>query len=180
MMEEEKLADVHPDETFKTSHGKEVKSLKHLQHVLEDISPESFKHHVNGEKNDFANWIRNAVKDPELADQMEQTVDFEETKELVAQRVEFLERRVEIRKIKESLDSIASQRIDPVEPIKVEQSEEPPQPQPTVPKIDLNEHVVPTVHPFEHLKKSIWLSVRDGLIGFFIGLLVGYGVSLLA
>ena len=186
-MEEDKLADVPPEETFRTSHGKEIKSLKHLKQVLDDISPDSFTHHVNPEKNDFANWIRHSVDDPDLADQLERTTDFNETKEIVAERIEFLERRIEIRKIKESLDSIASKqpenadKIEPIEPVKaVTAEDEPPQPQAVAPKIDLAEHSPPAVHPFEHLKKSTILTIRDALIGFVFGLLVGYALSWLA
>jgi len=104
--DEQKLADVHPDQTFRTQTGKEIKNLKQLLHVLEDISPDSFAHHVNGEKNDFGSWIRHSVKDDELADMIEKTTDFDKTKQIIGDRIALLEKKIEVRKIKESLEDL--------------------------------------------------------------------------
>ncbi len=51
--DEKKLSDVHPDETFKAHTGDEIKNLNQLLDVLNDISQESFQHHVNEGKNEY-------------------------------------------------------------------------------------------------------------------------------
>ena len=38
-----------------------------LFNLLKDINKEVFAHHVNDDKNDFANWIRDVFDEPELA-----------------------------------------------------------------------------------------------------------------
>ncbi len=85
-----KIYDVVPEEAFITSEGEELKNLDELLDALNRATPEQFRKHVNEEKNDFANWIRNSVKDPELADRLEKTTDFEETKRIISDYVKFL------------------------------------------------------------------------------------------
>ena len=75
--EEEKLEDVHPEEIFMTGAGHEIKNLKQLLKVLNEISEDSFNHHVNEKKNDFANWVRDVFENKELASELSK----EKTKE---------------------------------------------------------------------------------------------------
>jgi hypothetical protein len=194
MSDEAKLGDVKPEETFKVHDGKEVKNLKQYLRVLKDISEESFRKHVNDQRNDFATWIRHSVGDPVLADVLEKTTDIGETKRIVAERIELLEKRVEIKKIKESLDSL---RDDAESSLGIENipAKVLPPPVPVV-KQEIRPEIAPAVaepvlpppeqpltiparssadnHPFDVVKKRFILVIRDVLIGFLIGLFVGW------
>jgi len=198
--EKEKLSDVHPDETFKAHSGDEIKNLNQLLDVLNDISSESFEHHVNEEKNDFANWIRNSINDDELADILEKTLDFDKTKEIISDRIQLLEKKSEVKKIKENLESLKTDAIgidkipdDMEEPEKPAEDDvgheesdnaydfEPKEPQEIEDIMEQTENlaqetlsVKPEKHPFEHLKNRFHLKIMDILIGVFIGLIIGY------
>lgn len=65
------LKRVPEDQAFKLHKGTTIRDMKELAELLDIMSPESFEHHVNGEKNDFANWIRDAVGDKEFADKVQ-------------------------------------------------------------------------------------------------------------
>lgn len=49
-------------------HGNgKITSLLDLKSALEEMSAETFSHHVTSAKNDFANWIEDALGDENLA-----------------------------------------------------------------------------------------------------------------
>jgi len=47
--------------------GKQVRSVKELADVMEDIEKHVFEHHVTPDSNDFAKWVEDIFKDVELA-----------------------------------------------------------------------------------------------------------------
>jgi len=47
--------------------GRAIRSLRELPDVLKSMDAGAFKHHVNKERNDFANWIKDVIKDKTLA-----------------------------------------------------------------------------------------------------------------
>jgi len=55
------------NEFFILCSGEQIKDLKELAFAFESMHPDVFNHHVNEEKNDFANWIENTFKEKELA-----------------------------------------------------------------------------------------------------------------
>jgi hypothetical protein len=55
---------------FILKNGKPLKNLRELTEMLEHIDTETFFHHVNAERNDFANWVRHSLKDEKLADEL--------------------------------------------------------------------------------------------------------------
>jgi len=50
--------------------GEQIRSLGQLKEKLESIDDDTFSHHVNEYKNDFANWIRDVMHNNELADKI--------------------------------------------------------------------------------------------------------------
>lgn len=52
---------------FYVQDGTVLKDLNDFMLKMKTISDESFSHHVNAEKNDFANWTREVLKDGKLA-----------------------------------------------------------------------------------------------------------------
>ncbi|MBN1274808.1 hypothetical protein JXA12_00740 [Candidatus Woesearchaeota archaeon] len=55
------------DKTFVFVDGKQVKNVKQLADVLEEIEDHVFNHHVSEDKNDFANWLHHVFDEIDLA-----------------------------------------------------------------------------------------------------------------
>lgn len=55
---------------FWVHNGPIVSNLKQLPDILNKMSEENFRHHVNNEKNDFSNWVRDVLGDAKLADEI--------------------------------------------------------------------------------------------------------------
>jgi len=55
---------------FWVNNGPILRNLKDLKNALKKISEETFKYHVNKEKNDFANWVKNVLGDKILANKL--------------------------------------------------------------------------------------------------------------
>lgn len=65
--------------------GKKVKNYTELAKILEHLEDHVFRHHVNPDNNDFANWIRDVFKDVELAKKIA-GIDDKDKMELVLHR----------------------------------------------------------------------------------------------
>ncbi len=62
------LKDVEdPKYYFHLYNGKTLKNIRDLIDALKVMDQETFRHHVNEGRNDFANWIRDVLKDDHLA-----------------------------------------------------------------------------------------------------------------
>lgn len=61
------LMSVEGDLCFWINNGPVVKNLRELRDALLNINEESFKFHVNKEKNDFAAWVKDVLKDEPLS-----------------------------------------------------------------------------------------------------------------
>lgn len=61
---------VSPENFFFTADGRTISDLLELADALDEISDEVFFHHVNEQKNDFSNWIREVMDEPKLADEI--------------------------------------------------------------------------------------------------------------
>ena len=59
--------DVHEEKKFWVNDGSILKNLKELPDALKQMSDETFMHHVNENKNDFANWVEDVVGERKLA-----------------------------------------------------------------------------------------------------------------
>jgi hypothetical protein len=67
--------EVEPEEYFILRNGHPVRSLQELIEALEYISDATFEHHVTEHRNDFANWIRDVIGEPELAQEVQSCED---------------------------------------------------------------------------------------------------------
>jgi len=70
-MDEHKLHD--NAKAFVVKDGAHLHSLKDLYGHLNTITDAHFNHHVNAERNDFADWVEHALGDKFLAMAMRQT-----------------------------------------------------------------------------------------------------------
>lgn len=77
------MTEINPEQYFHTSDGKVVRSLRELPSILAQMSPDAFAHHVNEEKNDFANWIRHVFHKDALADKFEKVTSKQEGIDMV-------------------------------------------------------------------------------------------------
>lgn len=64
------LISVDGDQCFWVNNGPALRNIKDLSDALKGISEDSYAYHVNEEKNDFANWVLNALKDETLASKL--------------------------------------------------------------------------------------------------------------
>jgi len=63
------------DKTFYLKGGKKLSSIKAFASELKSMSLEAYRHHVNSQKNDFANWIKHSILDDKLASKIEGQID---------------------------------------------------------------------------------------------------------
>lgn len=65
--------DVAQEQRFWVNDGQVLKNLSELLPALRKMSKETFLHHVNAEKNDFANWLEHVYCEKEIAKEVRQT-----------------------------------------------------------------------------------------------------------
>jgi hypothetical protein len=83
-MYESWLRDVPLDKVFWRHDGGAVKNLDELGAALREMSEETFRYHVAGDKSDFSNWVRDVIGDGTLANQLRKAM----TQTTAARRVE--------------------------------------------------------------------------------------------
>ncbi|MBU0614778.1 MAG: hypothetical protein KJ601_01690 [Nanoarchaeota archaeon] len=75
--------EVDEQHAFWVHNGPVVKKLEDLPQAISDMDMDSFKHHVNPEKNDFANWVRDVFGNNELAGRISKV----KTKKTMAKKI---------------------------------------------------------------------------------------------
>lgn len=96
------LSDVHPDFSFKLVKGGELKNLEEMLGSLKNMDHETFSHHVTSDRNDFANWIKDVVKDGELSIVVEHCYDKLEMERIIRNRI------IELQTMIQKHDDLAS------------------------------------------------------------------------
>ncbi|MFW6383475.1 MAG: transglycosylase SLT domain-containing protein, partial [Nanoarchaeota archaeon] len=64
-----------------------IHNLRELYEELRITEEENFKKHVDGNKNDYANWIESSLGDRELAKELRKKTSLRETRELIGSRL---------------------------------------------------------------------------------------------
>ena len=88
------LADAMDDKRFFCHDGCVAKNLYQLADCLSRITEESFTHHANEAKNDFANWIRDVLGDSKLASDLARVSDQVEAAGVVKERISWLQKKM--------------------------------------------------------------------------------------
>lgn len=86
------LQDVPPQHAFWLLGGKHIKNIVELGRELKQMNPDTFLHHVNENKNDFANWVEHCAKDHQLAILLRMTKSQERMAAIVERRIQELTR----------------------------------------------------------------------------------------
>ncbi len=55
------------EKSFHLANGKTLRSFHELVDYAQVMPADVFKYHVNDEKNDFVNWIKDVIRDEKLA-----------------------------------------------------------------------------------------------------------------
>jgi len=87
------LADSTGDRRFFCHDGCVAQNLHQLADCLSHITEESFLHHVNEAKNDFASWIRDVLGDSKLAGDLTRVSDRVEAAKVVEERLSWLQKK---------------------------------------------------------------------------------------
>jgi len=64
------LCDAAPEQCFWVNNGPILKNMEELANALPDMAEDTFRHHVNNEKNDFSSWVRDIIGDANLANDL--------------------------------------------------------------------------------------------------------------
>lgn len=99
--------DIPHEKHFHFRDGTAVGSLDGLKEKLEGIGYQEFYHHVNDEKNDFANWVRHVLDEEALADDLEKVTSIVET-------VEILENHLHPRPLEETSEDLQTKIEDEI------------------------------------------------------------------
>lgn len=84
------LAKVPEENPFWVSDGRVLREMGELAEALANMSDETYAYHSNDTKTDFANWVRDIIKDETLAKKLEKPISRTEAAQIVAERVAFL------------------------------------------------------------------------------------------
>ena len=104
------LADVNPDQCFMLKNGQVIRNLHELERALSNMDESVFNHHVEQEKNDFASWIADVIKDYRLAYFVGRKKNNLKMAAVVRERIELLERQID--REKEKVHSLESDIFD--------------------------------------------------------------------
>lgn len=89
------LADVRPEQCFWVNNGPILRNIHEIYDAIAYMKDETLRHHINDEKNDFSNWVRDVLKDGELADSLSRAKSREKILKKIKSRIKFLEEKIE-------------------------------------------------------------------------------------
>ncbi len=72
------------DQYFYINNGPTLKNLYDLEYYLGTMTNDQFNYHTADDKNDFASWVRNVIKEEKLAVELENTRDRKEMYDILA------------------------------------------------------------------------------------------------
>lgn len=87
------LKDVHPDRAFILKDGSSIKNLHELYSALQSMESHVFAHHVNEDRNDFGNWVKDVHKDYRLANSLFSAGTKDEALKAIGSRIYEIEKR---------------------------------------------------------------------------------------
>lgn len=82
------IQNVKPEHTFWLKNGKQLKNITELNRELNGIETSVFEHHVNNQKNDFADWIEFCIQDKQLATLVRSTKNAERMRAILERKIQ--------------------------------------------------------------------------------------------
>jgi len=67
------LANCPPQESFWVNNGPIIKNMSELYREMKLLNDDTFRHHVNKDRNDFSKWIKDCLGDASLATDIKKT-----------------------------------------------------------------------------------------------------------
>ena len=86
------FADIEGDKRFFSNDGSVIKNLAELTDYLNRIKAEVYRYHVNSEKNDFSNWVRDVFGDTKLASELNRVKNPLEASKILMDRIAWLQK----------------------------------------------------------------------------------------
>lgn len=86
------LSDVNPENCFWFNNGPVAKNICEFAEDIKSISDETFSHHLNNEKNDFSNWVRDIIRDEKLANDLKKLKSKSSILKKIKERIKQLEK----------------------------------------------------------------------------------------
>jgi hypothetical protein len=180
------FSDVAPEHKFWLISGGELKNLEELCAALEGMTEQVFSHHANNEKNDFGEWVRNAIKDNELAETLFKIKTKESTLKAVKLRINSLKN---LQQIHEAIDKMKNSISDKENELNKEELAK------NGPDIDeireedfnIEEHKKTPVIQNSIKTENLPIQLKTGnsklkefltSVPLYVGLLVGFGVGI--
>ncbi len=84
------LANVPEEYVFRCNDGRVFRNMQDLEQALLTMTDDTYAYHANKEKNDFANWVRDIVKDDKLAKDLVKMTARSQAAKTVTRRLAFL------------------------------------------------------------------------------------------
>ena len=84
------LANVTGEYVFYLNDGRILRNIAELKDALNTMSNELYAYHVNSEKNDFSNWVKDIICDEKLANDLLKAKDRASAAKVTARRLAFL------------------------------------------------------------------------------------------
>lgn len=84
------LSNVRPNEKFILKGGAELSNLVELAGALKTMDADTFSHHVDAKKNDFAAWVYHCITDAELSEKLKLAASSGDAYALVSARIKEL------------------------------------------------------------------------------------------
>lgn len=79
----EHVRKAHPELCFIVQDGTKIEDIKQMAMIVEALEDHVFNHHVNSDRNDFANWIEDIFEEKELAEELRSIMDKLNTQRIV-------------------------------------------------------------------------------------------------
>ncbi|MFH1053191.1 MAG: hypothetical protein V1740_02125 [Candidatus Woesearchaeota archaeon] len=88
------LKDVNPEKCFWINNGPVIRNIYELIIALKSVKKETFSYHVSRDKNDFSEWVKEVLKDNELAKDLLKTTDRNKSIKKIKKRVSHIEKEI--------------------------------------------------------------------------------------
>lgn len=88
------LANVPGEYVFYLHDGRILRNIEELRDALNNITEELYAYHVNQEKNDFSNWVKDIICDEKLARDLRKATTRTTAATIIVQRYAYLKSKL--------------------------------------------------------------------------------------